>query len=135
MARKTILIVDDDPGIREILADTLTDEGYTVVTAEDGYEAVKKMRELKHFDLCILDIRLPGMDGVATLKMIKETLPQTIAIMITAYSVQDLIDQAMISGAYTCVQKPFDLKEILDLVNKLLRDQNPPIPGPPIPAF
>jgi len=120
MDKKTILVVDDDFGSREILADVLTDEGYTVVTAGDGYDALKKMQAWKHFDLCILDIRLPGMDGVTTLKMIKKTLPQAQAIMITGYSVEDLIKEALVSGAYTCLHKPFDFKEMLELVKKLL---------------
>jgi len=120
MGEGKILVVEDESVTREILADILTDEGYTVSTAENGYEAIKKVENGERFDLCILDIKLPEINGVETLKAIKKIDPKIVAIMMTAYSVEDLIKEALKLGAYTCIHKPFDTNEVLEVIKKIL---------------
>jgi len=120
MGKGKILVVDDEPVSCEILADIFTEEGYTVSRAKDGYEAIKKIEEGEHFDLFLLDIRLPGINGVEVLRAIKKINPQVKAILMTAYSDEDLIKEGLELGACTCIHKPFDVKEMLNLVKKII---------------
>ncbi len=113
-----ILVVDDEPVTREIFGEILSDEGYTVVKARDGYEAIEKMQK-EHFHISFLDIKLPGLNGVEVYRTMKKVAPKTVAIMMTAYSVEDLIKEALELGAYTCIHKPFNINEILDLIKKI----------------
>lgn len=112
----SVLIVDDEEGIRKSLAAYLKLEGYKVSTAADGDEAIKKVRESKH-NIVLLDINMPGMDGIETLKAIKAVDFSTQVIMITAYSTFDKTMRSLEFGASDYILKPFeDLSEILHLV-------------------
>lgn len=112
----SVLIVDDEEGIRNSLAAYLKLEGYKVSTAEDGEEAIKKVRESKH-NIVLLDINMPVMDGIETLKAIKAVDFSTQVIMITAYSTFDKTMRSLEFGASDYILKPFeDLSEILHLV-------------------
>lgn len=112
----SVLIVDDEEGIRNSLAAYLKLEGYKVSTAEDGEEAIKKVRESKH-NIVLLDINMPGMDGIETLRAIKTVDFSTQVIMITAYSTFDKTMRSLEFGASDYILKPFeDLSEILHLV-------------------
>jgi len=113
-----ILLVDDEPVTREIFGGILIEEGFTVTKAKCGEEAIDKLRE-NHFQIALLDIKLPDINGVEVYKMLKKISPKTVAIMITAYSVENLIREALELGAYTCVYKPFNINEILDLLKKI----------------
>lgn len=113
-----ILVVDDEPVTREIFGEILSEEGYSVVKARDGEEAIEKMQK-EHFHIAFLDIRLPDINGVEVYRMMKKLAPKTVAIMMTAYSVENLIKEALELGAYTCIHKPFDINEILDLIKKI----------------
>ncbi len=113
-----ILVVDDEPVTREIFGEILSEEGYSVVKARDGEEAIEKMQK-EHFHIVFLDIRLPDINGVEIYRMMKKLAPQTVTIMMTAYSVENLIKEALELGAYTCIHKPFDINEILDLIKKI----------------
>jgi DNA-binding NtrC family response regulator len=111
-----VLIVDDEEGIRTSLGAYLSLEGFTVEVAADGYKALEKLRQAK-FNIVLLDINMPGMDGLETLKAIK-TLDFSIqVIMITAYSTFDKTMKSLEYGASDYILKPFeDLKDILHLV-------------------
>ncbi len=111
-----ILIVDDEEGIRNSLSAYLKLEGYGVETAASGSEALEKLREKKR-NIVLLDINMPGMDGLETLKEIKEFDFSIQVIMITAYSTFEKTMKSLEFGASDYILKPFeDLSEILRLV-------------------
>jgi two-component system response regulator AtoC len=118
MAAATILVVDDEQLIRWSLTSRLSDEGYKVVEAATAADALKRARE--GVDLVLLDYRLPDSDGLSVLKQIKEHTPDTLVILLTAYSSVETAVEAMRQGAYHYVNKPFNLDEIALLVAKAL---------------
>jgi len=119
---KPILIVEDEAIMRESLRDWLTDGGYQVETAEEGEEALKAIAE-QDFGIVILDLKLPGKDGVEILREARATKPQLRGIIITAYpSVQTAVE-AMKEGAVDYLPKPFDLNDL----EKTIRDTLGPV--------
>jgi len=127
MNKKTkILVVEDEEGMRQILADVLVDKGYEVSTAEDGYQALEKIKEKKkvnqYFQLALVDIRMPGINGVQTFKEIKKISPHTDVIMMTAYAMEEEIEEAVREGAFAVLYKPFDFQRIISHIGKALKD-------------
>ena len=118
MPTPTILVVDDEQLIRWSLTDRLKTEGYNVVEAATAADALAKSED--GVDLVLLDYRLPDGDGLSVLKKIKERTPDTLVIMLTAYSNIDTAVEAMKQGAYHYANKPFNLDEIALLVEKAL---------------
>ncbi|MEK7741767.1 MAG: sigma-54 dependent transcriptional regulator, partial [Nitrospirota bacterium] len=116
MSKPVILIVDDEEGIRESLSGILEDEGYDVLTADSGEEAVKILRETSP-DLIFLDIWLTGMDGIKTLQEIKAMKPDVPVIMISGHGSIELAVKATQTGAYDFLEKPLSLERVL-LVSK-----------------
>ena len=116
---KPILIVEDEAVMRESLRDWLTDGGYQVETAEEGKEALKAIAE-QDFGVVILDLKLPGKDGVEVLKEARAQRPQLKGIIITAYpSVQTSVE-AMKEGAVDYLPKPLDLNQLEKLIRDIL---------------
>jgi DNA-binding NtrC family response regulator len=90
-------------------------KGFNVDIAKDGIEAIDKVKE-KSFNIIFIDIKLPFMDGVETYKRIKKIRPETVAIMMTAYSVEELIQEALVEGAYGVLYKPLDFDKVLSTI-------------------
>ena len=115
-----ILVVDDLKSIRMTLGRVLEDEGYNVVLAEDGYQAIEVAKQTS-FDIIFMDIKMPGINGVQTFREVKKINPQAAVIMMTAYSVEDLVREALEEGAYAVVYKPFDIENIVSIIESALR--------------
>jgi DNA-binding NtrC family response regulator len=115
-----ILVVDDLRSIRLTLGGILEDEGYNVVLAENGYQAIEAARQTP-FALIFMDIKMPGINGVQTFREIKKINPKAAVIMMTAYSVEELIKEALDEGAYAVVYKPFDVEKIVSIIESALR--------------
>ena len=112
-----MLVVDDDVDMTETLSDILSTLGIQVEVAHDGLQALKKIK-IKSFDIVLMDIKMPKMNGIECFKKIKEIRPQTTVMMMTAYSVQDLIAEALMEGVYGIWYKPVEIERIIELVEK-----------------
>ena len=113
--KASILIVDDNVSLVRTLSFVLKRKGFTVVTARDGLEAIEKVREMP-FDIIFLDIKMPIMDGVETHRGIKKIRPEAVVMMMTAYSVEDMVQQALRDGAYGVIYKPLDMDKVMVLI-------------------
>jgi len=114
-----ILVVDDLKGMRVTLGGILEDEGHNVVLAENGYQAIEAAKQTS-FDLIFMDIKMPGINGVQTFREVKKINPQAAVIMMAAYSVEYLVREALEEGAYAVVYKPFDIENILSIIESAL---------------
>ena len=108
-----VLVVDDEAGMRDTLVDILEDAGYDVQSAHDGEAALETVRRHR-FDVVVMDIRMPGRDGVSVLREMGEPPPQV--IMMTAYAVEEQLRQAVEAKAFAVVHKPFQVGHLLDLI-------------------
>jgi len=123
MSNDKILVADDEQSMREFLDIMLKKEGYKVSLASNG-EEVLKLTEKDIFDLVLMDIRMPKLDGISALKKIKAISPETIVIMITAYASADTAIKAMKEGAYDYITKPFKVEEIKLIIKNALEKKN-----------
>lgn len=117
--KTNIMVVDDLKSSRLTLGGILEDEGHNVVLAENGYQAIEAAKQVP-FDLIFMDIKMPGINGVQTFREVKKINPQAAVIMMTAYSVEDLIREALEEGAYAVVYKPFDIENIVSIIDAAL---------------
>ncbi|MCL6599689.1 response regulator [Alicyclobacillus macrosporangiidus] len=115
MAKK-VLIVDDQFGIRVLLQEVLLQEGYQVFQAANGPAALEIVKQ-ESPDLILLDMKIPGMDGLEILRNLRKMGAETKVIMMTAYGELDLIQEAMEMGALAHFTKPFDIDELRQAVN------------------
>jgi DNA-binding NtrC family response regulator len=113
----TVLIVDDSPGICQTMSMILRRKGFSVAYAHDGPNAIRKVRE-NPFDFIILDIKLPGMDGVEVNKRIKSLRPASRVAMMTAYANEEKVNDALKNGAETIFYKPLDMDTVLGFLQK-----------------
>ena len=121
----SILVVDDEPSIREFLQIMLAREGYEVSCAEDGREAIT-LFEKSPFDVVLADIRMPKTSGFEVLNRIKELSPETKVIMITAYASFESAVESMKEGAYDYIAKPFNVDEVKRTVSNALQSVRVP---------
>jgi len=115
----TIHIIDDEPIIHEVLGDLLTSEGYAVVNSSNGEEALEK-HSPQAYELILLDLLMPGMDGIEVLKRLKKIDPHSVIIIITAYASVESAISAMKIGAFDYIQKPFKHDELLLTVERAI---------------
>lgn len=118
---KTVLVVDDEEGIRESLR-MILDRAYRVVTASSGFEALK-LREREQPDAVFLDILMPGMDGLKVLEEVRKVAPDLPVIMVTATQTVKTAVAAMKLGAYDYLTKPFDVRELMRVIENAIKDR------------
>ena len=118
----SILIVEDDANIRESLSKILQQEGYDTDVAENGGEAIQKSRN-KFYDLALLDIKLPDMEGTQLLAKLNETMPKMVKIMVTGYPSIENAMEALNQGADAYVTKPVKPAKLLALIKEKLEEQ------------
>lgn len=112
---KRILVVDDEVNMRATLADILSDEGYSIDTAADGLSAVE-MCEQKNYDVVLLDVRMPGIDGVEAFRRIHRHDESIRVVMMSAYSMDDLKRAVLDEGAVAFLSKPLDIENVIGLI-------------------
>lgn len=117
-----ILIVDDDESIRKVLAAVLEEKGYLVDTAETGNEAIQKTRA-NFYNLALIDIRLPDMEGTVLLGALRVTVPPMVRIIVTGYPSLDNAVAAVNRGADAYILKPLVMENVLKTVKEHLRKQ------------
>ena len=115
----TLLVADDDPGLRESLERTLTREGYRVVLASDGRAALERV-QAGGVDLIVTDLRMPGLTGLELLRAAKAIMPDVDVILLTAFGTVEEAVKAMKDGAYDFLTKPFRREQLVKLVDKAL---------------
>jgi nitrogen regulation protein NR(I) len=118
--KKQVLIVDDEPNLRKILAAQLSRDGYDVLTAEDGEEGLNVLKE-HHIDLVVTDLKMPKVDGMSLLREALRIDPDLPVVMITAHGTVDTAVEALKLGAFDYLTKPFDKDEVRQIVGKALK--------------
>ena len=117
-----ILVIDDDENIRKILVTILTDEGYDVETAATARKAIEKTRK-KFYNVALIDIRLPDMEGIELLTRFKPTTPRMRKIIITGYPTLQNAVKAVNKGADAYIMKPFDVEKVLETIKEQMKKQ------------
>jgi len=112
-----VLIVDDDVNYADTMADLLNEKGFDCVVVNSGHEAMNKVSETA-FDIVLLDVRMPVMNGVETYREIKKISPQTVIIFVTAYRMDELAKDALKEGAYGLVYKPVDVNRMASMIER-----------------
>ncbi|OLC54832.1 MAG: hypothetical protein AUH92_03350 [Acidobacteria bacterium 13_1_40CM_4_69_4] len=104
-----VLVVDDEMAIREVLIEFLSEHGYEAMGAENGREALRVVKTNRP-QVVLLDIAMPGMNGIETLKKLRQEIPSAAVIMISGHADHDMALQALDLGAYDFIQKPLDFR-------------------------
>jgi CheY-like chemotaxis protein len=115
----SILVVDDEADTCRNLSDILTDLGYDVDTALDGFAALGLARK-KCYDIALLDLKMPGMDGLALYRELRKLCAETVAIVVTAYASKATAEEALAAGAWNVLPKPVDFPRLMALVEEAL---------------
>ena len=117
---RKILVIDDEQNIRKMLSRVLSPEGFIVKEADNGLEALKRLRE-ENYSLALLDLKMPGLNGIETLKKIKEYDINLPTIMMSAYGSIPEAVEAMKLGALDYLIKPFDIEELKIIINRAIK--------------
>ena len=121
--KKSLLIVDDDIAHRTMLR-ILLDWQYEIFEADDGSTAIKKVNN-QHFNLILMDIRMPGISGMETLDWIRFLRPDVPIVMMTAFFSDEIADQTKDRGAFGCLGKPFDFDELKQTIERAILSYRP----------
>jgi DNA-binding NtrC family response regulator len=119
----SVLVVDDEPVIRDTLAEFLQQEGFAVVSCGTGEEAVERAGK-QRFDVTLCDINLPGLDGIEVLERLAKISPETFVVLITAYATVETAVEAFQKGAHDYLMKPIILHEVLGKIRRLLKQRD-----------
>lgn len=111
MKQLSVMVVDDEPGIRDLFRDVITKRGHQAICAESGSEALEKL-QTKHVDVVFLDIRMPNGDGISALKHIRKFKPMPKVVIITGYGQCEAVDEAIELGSSLCLMKPFSIRDV-----------------------
>lgn len=111
-----ILLVDDEKTMVKYLSKRLIKRGFDISVAYNGFDAVEKVKE-SEFDVVLLDVLMPGMDGIETLREIKKLKPMAEVIMLTGHASVEVGIEGMKSGAFNYIMKPFDPNELVTEIN------------------
>jgi two-component system, NtrC family, response regulator HydG len=125
-----VLVVDDEQIVRDFFKRLLGFLGVEVSDVDNGNAAIDLVRQTK-FDLCFIDVRMPGLNGLDTYREIHKLNPDAMAVMITGYAVEEILEQAQKEGAYGHIHKPFDISEIKNVITKASEEKA----GAPIKAL
>jgi len=117
-----ILVVDDDENIRKVLVAILEDEGYTADSVDTARKAIEKTRT-NYYNLALIDVRLPDMEGIELLTKMRDTTPKMRKIIITGYPTLQNAVEAVNKGANAYVMKPFDIEKVLKEIEEQLKKQ------------
>jgi len=112
----SVLLVDDNINLVRSMSLILKHKGFDVDITSNGFEAIEKVEE-KKYDMIFLDIKMPYINGVETFKRIKSINPNSVVMMMTAYSVEELIEEALEEGALGIIYKPVDIEQIVSKIN------------------
>ena len=116
-----LLIVDDQPGIRRLLYEVFSDDGYRVDAVAGGHEAIKKAVQLRP-RVILLDMKMPGMNGLETLRELKKLYNDAAVVLMTAYGELEIVMQSQKLGVDHYINKPFDLEDIRALIKSLMTE-------------
>lgn len=119
--RGKVLVVDDEKEFCKNLKDILEIENNEVTIAYDGFKAIELVKK-NDFDLVIMDVKMPVMNGVETFKKMKKIAPDTPVIMVTAYAVEELLREALRNGAFGIMKKPLDFDKLFRLIDQAIPD-------------
>ncbi|MBM4183498.1 MAG: response regulator [Gemmatimonadetes bacterium] len=117
-----LLLVEDDDAVRRSLDETLREAGYDVAVAEDAEQALARLGETAP-DVVLTDVRMPGMDGISLLKLLRERVPNTDVILMTAFDDMPTVVSAMREGAFELLVKPLRLAEVRDVLARVFEDR------------
>ena len=115
-----VLLVDDDTGFVETMAERLTLRNFKAVVANSGAEALAQLEKIPELDVVVLDIRMPGMDGIETLHEIKKNHPLLGVIILTGYATVKTSVEAMKTGAFEYLEKPYDIEQLVAIIKAAL---------------
>ena len=118
--KANILIVDDDISLCKTMTLILGRRGYAVTTAQNGPEAIARVKE-RPFDMTFMDIKMLPIDGVETYRRIKKIRPEAVVMMMTAYAVEDLVQEALQEGACGITYKPLDIERVVAVIEEARR--------------
>jgi DNA-binding NtrC family response regulator len=119
---ESVLVVDDDAGVRNVLSSILNEKGYIVTTVENGKKALKAS-EKEHFDVALIDVELPDIKGTELLRTLKERQPRMVRIIVTGFPSLESAMKAVNEGADGYVLKPFDVEKLLETIRKHLDEK------------
>lgn len=127
MGRKKVLIVDDQAGIRALLREVFSVFGFEVLEAQNGYEGLENLE--KRPDIILLDMKMPGLSGIETLRKLRERNATVPVILVTAYQELEMISEADRLGVTARLIKPFDLEELQKIVRRVIEEKELRVAG------